>query len=116
MLDIFQGGGTANLTRGAPSGSAAKCDMRLRPEARHRERPLRSRRRQLAVVTIIPYGMTQRKLQNTIGEETWTQKLTTTRASAPSPAAPADTATATGGRSTSISACSIPTRPLPIRW
>src|SRR3984957_5117229 len=46
----------------------------------------------------------------------WTQRLTTARASAPSPAAPADTGTATGGQSISISACSIPMRLPPIRW
>ena len=43
--------------------------------------------------------------------ETWTQRLTTARASARSPAAPADTGTATGGRSISISACCIASHP-----
>ena len=56
------------------------------------------------------------KKPNTIGERTWTQRLTTARANARSRAARADTPTATGGRTRWTSRCSIATPPCPIRW
>src|SRR6202165_2331728 len=61
-------------------------------------------------------GLSAQKITERDGRETWTQRLTTARANARSRTAPADTGTATGGQSTSISEYSIRRRRPPIRW
>src|SRR6202045_4493469 len=105
MLDFFQTTSTANSAKGTP-GFASQFVSPL--ETQSFLETLTSRTR-----TGFRSHTEQPEQENytTHWREPGTQRLTTARASARSPAAPADKGPATGVQRTSISAFSTPTHP-----